>query len=161
MMSESNQVIQSKGKYILAWIVMAILHKIIGFVVELIVMGLDFNSLNILNYIWLIDACVMVASSVLIFKIVYFKIFNNLDAKKVLIYLYTLGTLGVVFSIGRTLKVIDEMGLINKFDSFVYSWAVIFAWILSVLIIRHFVYSRTKKLLVEKPAGNAHDLRNL
>ena len=159
-MSESNQVIQSKGKYILAWIVMAILHKIIGFVVELIVMGLDFNSLNILNYIWLIDACVMVASSVLIFKIVYFKIFNNLDAKKVLIYLYTLGTLGVVFSIGRTLKVIDEMGLINKFDSFVYSWAVIFAWILSVLIIRHFVYSRTKKLLVEKPAGNAHDLRN-
>jgi len=85
MMSEINPVKHSGGKYILAWIVMWIFHKVIGFVVELIVMGLGFNSLKIINFVWLVDACVMVGSSVLIFRLVYFKIFKNLDARKVLI----------------------------------------------------------------------------
>lgn len=150
---------QSDTKYIVAWLLMWLSHKLVGFAAEILIESFGIKLFNIFKYMWLVDSLLMILSSIIIFNLIYFKLFKNLDAAKVLIYIYTLGSLGVILSIGKTLQAIDKIGFKTEFDSFIYSWSLIVSWILSLLIIRHQVLSR-KPFLTLPQSNNGKDMRD-
>jgi hypothetical protein len=83
-----------------------------------------------------------------------------LNPKKVLVYLYTFGSMAVLLSIGKTVNKLEEIGILKNFDAFTYSWSIIATWILTVIVIRQFVFGSEKYFDEEKADIDKSDLRD-
>jgi hypothetical protein len=145
-----NDIKVKKTTYIIAWLLMSVLIKIYGVFIELLFMSLAIDPHFLIRYMWLIDAINLILSTTLIFYLVYFKLFKNLNPKKVLVYLYTFGSIAVLLSIGKTVNKLEEIGILNNFDAFTYSWSISASWIMTAIIIRQLVFGSNKYIHEEK-----------
>jgi len=155
-----NEIKAGKSKYVVAWLLMWVIQKILVILIEAIVKLSTIDPISLIKYLWLIDAFILTLSTISIFYLVYFKIFKTLDAKKVLIYIYILGSIGVLYSIGKTVGNFEEIGIAKKFDAFTYSWSIIVMWILSLTIVRKMVFDRDKSFFQLKSDIEKPDLRD-
>ena len=134
-------------KYIIAWIVMGMLHKIVGSLVEMFYSPESYSTmeeaLSILGTAAVVDPILLCVSTVGIFYLVYFVFFENLDAKKVLPWLYVLGAFSVFASVGNTLNQLDPIeDLLPEgfFQTYVISNLV--AFVVALFVIRSLVFKR-------------------
>ena len=155
-----NEMKAGKSKYVVAWLLMWVLQKILVIFIEAIVKLSNIDPISLIKYLWLMDAFILTLSTISIFYLVYFKIFKTLDAKKVLIYIYTLGSIGVLYSIGKTVVNFEEIGIAKKFDAFTYSWSIIVMWMLTLIIVRKMVFDRDKPFFQLKSDIEKPDLRD-
>ena len=155
-----NEIKAGKSKYVVAWLLMWVIQKILVILIEAIVKLSTIDPISLIKYLWLIDAFILTLSTISIFYLVYFKIFKTLDAKKVLIYIYILGSIGVLYSIGKTVGNFEEIGIAKKFDAFTYSWSIIVMWILTLTIVRKMVFDRDKSFFQLKSDIEKPDLRD-
>jgi hypothetical protein len=104
---------QPTWKYLLAWFLMGILHKIYSAIYTAVVFPKaptgEAELRSLLELSLLIDPLSQLIAIVGIFYLVYFMLFTSLNAKKVLPWLYVLIPIGTLAMIGRTMNEIEPI----------------------------------------------------
>ena len=121
-------------KYILAWVITSIASNILVRLSDSIIYNITVSDpLKINGYLILSGMfSILFVSGTFI---VTYNFFNSLNVKKVMIYIYILGTLGLLASIGGGVQIYKSLG-VSMPKSIIYSTIIYF--VISVLIIRYY-----------------------
>ena len=130
-----------KGKYILAWIVWAILNTVIGSVIGMTLITMAGSSAYSWSFWVIIMPVVSVLIAVGVFYLNYRVIFKTLNPWRVLPYVYTLGTIGYISGAGRELETLRD--ILPPDTTGAYATAMIGSWILILYIIRNQIVAKT------------------
>ena len=121
----------SKMKYIGAWLLAGVTSSILARVADTVLGNVMVNDLSDLNAYFIVGAAVNVAIVSGSFIFIY-NLFKSLNIRKVMIYLYVLGGLGVLIGMGQTLGIYRDLGV----DLTVYFLSTIIATVATFILIR-------------------------
>ena len=96
-----EQIQPSKMKYIGAWLLAGVTSSILARVADTVLGNVMVNDLSDLNAYFIVGAAVNVAIVFGSFIFIY-NLFKSLNIRKVMIYLYVLGGLGMLAGMGQT-----------------------------------------------------------
>ena len=123
----------SKMKYIGAWLLAGFISNILIRIADAVIANAMVSDLSDLNAYFVVGAAVSVPIMSGSFIFVY-NLFKSLNVRKVMIYLYILGGLGALASIGATAGTYQSMGV----DLSIYFLSAILSVVVSVLLIRNY-----------------------
>lgn len=126
-----EQIQPSKMKYIGAWLLAGVTSSILARVADTVLGNVMVNDLSDLNAYFIVGAAVNVAIVSGSFIFIY-NLFKSLNIRKVMIYLYVLGGLGVLIGMGQTLGIYRDLGV----DLTVYFLSTIIATVAAFILIR-------------------------
>ena len=125
-------------KYILAWIIASLMSNILIRIMDFMLSDIMVSDESDFNLYFIISGllCIPIISGSFIF---IYNMFKSLNLKKVMIYIYILGGLGLCAAMGQTITIYKNLGIVLPNTFFIVS---IFSFIISVLIIRFYYKSK-------------------
>ena len=122
-------------KYVGAWIIAAFLSNMLQKVSDVILSNMLIKDLNDLTVYFIMQSL----ASIIMFSgsfIVIYNLFNSLNVKKVMIYIYTIGGFGTILNLFVTTQSYSSLSL--KINLNIYYLSSITAFLVSVYIIRSY-----------------------
>lgn len=129
----------SKLKYIGAWLLAALASNILHVILDVFLADTMVEDVSDLNFYLFVGSALSIPISVGTFILVY-RLFSSLNVKRVMPYLYVLGTLGALANMGRVASELKEFGL----DLSIFFGSSLMALIASLYLIRSY--------FIKKPA---------
>ena len=123
----------SKLKYIGAWLLAGVTGSILARVADSVLASVMVSDLSDMNAYFIVGAAVNVAIVSGSFIFIY-NLFKSLNIRKVMIYLYVLGGLGVLAGMGQTLGIYRGFGV----DLTVYFLSTIISTVAAFYLIRSY-----------------------
>ncbi len=125
-------------KYILAWIIASLMSNILIRIMDYLLSDIMISDGSDFNLYFIISGllCIPIISGSFIF---IYNMFNSLNLKKVMIYIYILGGLGLCATMGQTIALYKALEIILPSTYFIVS---IISFVISVLIIRFYYKSK-------------------
>ena len=125
-------------KYILAWIIASLMSNILIRIMDFLLSDIMISDGSDFNLYFVISGllCIPIISGSFIF---IYNMFNSLNLKKVMIYIYILGGLGLCAAMGQTIALYKALEIILPSTYFI---ASIISFVISVLIIRFYYKSK-------------------
>ena len=125
-------------KYILAWIIASLMSNILIRIMDFLLSDIMISDGSDFNLYFVISGllCIPIISGSFIF---IYNMFNSLNLKKVMIYIYILGGLGLCAAMGQTIALYKALEIILPSTYFIVS---IISFVISVLIIRFYYKSK-------------------
>lgn len=134
-------------KYVVAWIAMSVVTKILSLLIGQMFEPSPAMSQNeVVGYFQILlftDPLVTFCGTVAIFYLIYFMLFTSLNTKKVLPWMYWLGSFGTMASLGQAIGALEPLKTILS-SSFMstYVFANLAAWVLALIVIRRLVFKK-------------------
>ena len=128
-----QQIKASKMKYIVAWLLFGLTGNILARISDAVLANVIVNDLSDLNTYFIVGATVNVAIISGSFIFIY-NLFKSLNIRKVMIYLYILGGLGMLAGMGQTMVSYQGLGV----DLTVYFLSTIIATCAAFYFIRSY-----------------------
>ena len=125
-------------KYILAWIIASLMSNILIRIMDFMLSDIMISDESDFNLYFIISGllCIPIISGSFIF---IYNMFKSLNLKKVMIYIYILGGLGLCAAMGQTIALYKALEIILPSTYFIVS---IISFVISVLIIRFYYKSK-------------------
>tara|TARA_Y100001936_G_C15532168_1_gene388170 strand:+ start:80 stop:505 length:426 start_codon:yes stop_codon:yes gene_type:complete len=125
-------------KYILAWIIASLMSNILIRIMDFLLSDIMISDGSDFNLYFVISGllCIPIISGSFIF---IYNMFKSLNLKKVMIYIYILGGLGLCAAMGQTIALYKALEIILPSTYFIVS---IISFVISVLIIRFYYKSK-------------------
>lgn len=123
----------SKMKYIGAWLLAGVTSSILARVVDTVLADVMISDLGDMNAYFIVVAAVNVAIISGSFILIY-NLFKSLNVRKVMVYLYVLGGLGMLAGMGQTVGIYKGLGV----DLTVYVLSTIIATVAAIYLIRSY-----------------------
>ena len=125
-------------KYILAWIIASLMSNILIRIMDFLLSDIMISDGSDFNLYFIISGllCIPIISGSFIF---IYNMFKSLNLKKVMIYIYILGGLGLCAAMGQTIALYKALEIILPSTYFIVS---IISFVISVLIIRFYYKSK-------------------
>ena len=123
----------SKMKYIGAWLLAGVTSSILARVADTVLGNVMVSDLSDMNAYFIVGAAMNVAIVSGSFIFIY-NLFKSLNIRKVMIYLYVLGGLGMLAGMGQTVGIYKGLGV----DLTVYFLCTIIATVAAIYLIRSY-----------------------
>ena len=130
----------SKLKYIGVFILFGILQNVLSAILALILVGYLVSGPEDLNTFFVVFCILTIPIYAGSFVFIY-NFFNSSNIRKVMIYIYILGTFGVFYTIG---SVKEDLEISSQEDT-VLQWSTILCFVVSCILIRSYYVNKSDR----------------